>query len=1030
MDNPQNNAEKKRLQYWKSMNQYNNDPAFSEKKKNEFLENVTQEFNIDDMPQFSRRKFMALLGASAAFVSTACTDYPDKGKVVPYNKMPEEVNLGEANYYASTYDDGSGILIKTREGRPIKVDGNPDHPVNQDKTTNHVQASILNLYDPERIRQPLMKREGEVKEGMSKYKKVDWNKIDGEMITILNRAKSAGKEIAIVSKSINSPSFQKMLDDFKAKYPSTKVYTYELFNRKNRLAAWEKCYGNTNFPIIKWNKAKTILALEADFIGNDRNSTENIRKFVKTRNTEDPGNFSRLYCAEGSMTQTGANADYRLRLTPAEQYPFVMFLLSEVKRRLNPPQLAEMNFAGYDLKEFAEKNELKLKVVQHLIDELIANKGRSIVYAGDTLPENVHIAVNLLNEVLGNTRLYNKKENDRQPQLSGKDDIRKLVNNMKNGGVEAVIHLDSNPVYHLPDDSGYEAELKQVPEVISMTELHNESSAYAKFILPINHTYESWGDANIRSGIYSLRQPVIAPLYNTRQKEAILLRWLGGSPDKSADMQYHDFVKNFWQNEVYPKSKAAAGFEQFWKKALHDGAAKIDEKVEDKYEFNKEALISLKNYPNKEGFAVILQPSYAVGDGKYANNGWLLEVPHPVTKVVWDNNAAISPKTAKSLGVDIGDMIEVTVGNRKLKLPAMIQPGMAEKTISVELGYGRKNSGIVANDVGFNANKLMSMSGGLSDWIFTGAAVKATGEKYEIVSTQEHHPLDDEFTKDKHKERDIIQEGTLEEYKEHPHFLHENGHEPISITEDVEYPGVKWGMAIEMNKCIGCNQCISACNVENNIPVVGKEHASVGREMQWIRVDRYYSGEPEEPEVSMQTILCQHCDNAPCENVCPVSATTHSPDGLNQMVYNRCVGTRYCSNNCPYKVRRFNFMDYRKEFRDGVYASDSLNVMQNPEVTVRSRGVMEKCTFCVQRIYEEKQNATNEGRGIKGSNVTTACQEACPADAIVFGDINDPESKVSKLRKHNLGYKVLEFTNVRPNVTYIAKLRNKFSEES
>ncbi|MDZ7763424.1 MAG: 4Fe-4S dicluster domain-containing protein [Melioribacteraceae bacterium] len=433
--------------------------------------------------------------------------------------------------------------------------------------------------------------------------------------------------------------------------------------------------------------------------------------------------------------------------------------------------------------------------------------------------------------------------------------------------------------------------------------------------------------------------------------------------------------------------------------------------------------------PQNSETTVHLQNNYFIGDGKYANNGWLQELPHPVTKVAWDNYAAISPAIAKKYSVENNDMIKIEVNGEEIELPVMIQPGTAENMIAVELGYGRKVCGDVGKGVGFYANDLLDYSNEFANYILNDAVISKTGKTYSLVSTQEHHALDDAFTKDFHLLRGIIQGGTLSEYKEDPQFLKHHKHSLLNITAPLEFDGVKWAMSIDLNKCTGCTACITSCNVENNVPVVGKDQVGVGREMQWMRIDRYYSGTPEEPVVSQQPMLCQHCDNAPCENVCPVNATNHSEDGLNQMAYNRCVGTRYCANNCPYKVRRFNFYNFRDHFADAYYENDVAALVNNPEVTVRSRGVMEKCTFCVQKIMDEREDAIREGRNIVGDNVKPACQTACPADAIVFGDVNDQNSKIHTYTNHELGYHVLEELNVRPNVTYIAKLRNTHSEE-
>lgn len=1004
-------TEKRKL-YWQSLSRYNSSRA--ELQSGEFRQGATDDFPLEGISLLSRRKFMALLGASAAFAAAGCTDYRDKGSIVPYNKKPEEITAGVANYYASSLPEGLGILVKTREGRPIKVDGNPGHPINKGKIDATGLASILNLYDPERLRKPLKKQGG-------KFVETSWADADKEAILALTDASSNGKEIAIITHSILSPTQKALLDKFAERFPGTKIYSYELFSDMIRQNAWKISYGQGLFPKINWHKANVILALEADFLGAE-GTPEIIRMYSERRNADKPDEINKLYCAEAAMSLTGANADYRLRLTPEEQLEFVMCLINEIVNSrkkceiLGEPDVSRA-FAGHNLTVFARKNKLDEASIRKLVDDLVSNCGKSMVCAGDTLPEKVHVAVNFLNEVLGNTKLYCKKERNASfGKLSGFAELKKLNYKFESGSVGAAIFFDTNPAYHFPHllmTDNY----RKVKFKAALTESENETSDLCDYSLPINHYLESWGDFQLRDSLISLQQPVIGPLYNSRQKEEILLRWMNeGSGD------YFEFLKKRWKDEVYPMVSPLADFEKFWNGALHEGFINIRTKKNDLPKFDFAALSLFKTYNAKKGYTVLLKRSSTMGDGRYANNGWLQEIPHPVSKVCWDNYAAISPGTAKEQGLKNGDHINLS---GKCEIPVIIQPGMADKTISIELGYGRKNGGTIGSKVGFDAGMLMASGSGLSPWISNNYKIKVPGRRHIFASTQEHHALDDDFVKDFHKIRDIIREGTVKEYKNHPHFLHEHAHEVFSITENKKYEGVKWGMAIDMNKCIGCERCVAACNVENNVPVVGKAQVLKGREMQWMRIDRYYSGTPDEPEVSFQPMLCQHCDNAPCENVCPVVATTHSPDGLNQMTYNRCVGTRYCANNCPYKVRRFNFFDFREYFANGLQYKDSLKLLSNPEVTVRSRGVMEKCTFCVQRIMEARQNATREGREFKGSDVVPACVEACPADAIVFGDLNDPDSRIAKLQKHNLGYKVLELLNVRPNVTYIAKLRNK-----
>ncbi len=1017
------NSEKpyKKKNFWKSLKDYYDDPEILKAKANEFQDGVTDDFDPSKLSGLSRRKFLALMSASAAFAATACSDYRDQGEIIPYNKRPEEILQGHANFYASTCNgcaNSCGILIKTREGRPIKIDGNPDHPINKGKICTKGQASIYNLYDPARLTDP-------------KYlgRNVEWKDVDNEIIEALNSAQSSGKEIALVTGAVTSPTYKKLLNDFKAKYSNAKIYSINLLNDEQRKQAWKESYGTEEYPAVKFDEANVILSLDSDFLVNEGNSVENIRKFSAKREVVNGTSFNRFYAAEGRLSATGAMADYRLRISPAEQLDFVMFLISKLLVNSTSVLLDSNSINKINKYSNAKFAGAKKEIIDHLIQDLNENKGRAIVYAGDTLSKDVHTAVNLLNEIIDGTNLYDySKVFKSLHTLSSTDELKQLTSSMKNGSVGVLIHLDTNPVYHLPSDLDYAGAIKNVQTVISFTELENETSALSKYVLPINNQLESWGDAYVRGGVYSLQQPVIAPIFNTRQKEAVLLTWLNGDSASYNEKIYNNYLIDFFNAEIYAMKNPLTDARNFWLSALHDGVVVFDE-IAGQNKFSSASFAAILDHKKKDGYVVHLSGSYFTGDGSFANNGWLQETPHPVTKVTWDNYAAISPATAKKYDVEMNDIIEVTAGGKKIKLPVVVQPGNDDNTINIELGYGRTVTGEVGINVGVNAISLMSNNYSGSPFIIEGASISKTGDTYKLMSTQEHHALDDTFTKDFHRIRKIIQEGTVKQYQNNPHFLKEGEAKHISITKDIKYTGNKWAMAIDLNKCTSCSACISSCNVENNVPVVGKDQVERGREMQWMRIDRYYSGTPEEPIVSNQPMLCQHCDNAPCENVCPVNATNHSPDGLNQMAYNRCVGTRYCANNCPYKVRRFNFYNFRDHFADAYYENNLTVLVNNPEVTVRSSGVMEKCTFCVQRIMEERTNAIKEGREVIGENIVTACQQACPANAIVFGDANDPNSAVAKLRDHNLSYHVLEELNVKPNVTYIAKLRNTHSEE-
>ncbi len=1008
--------------YWQSFEELYNDPEFLKAHQDEFIEGVSADFHSSEISSISRRKFLALLGASAALAGTACSDYRDKGEIIPYNKKPEEITLGKANYYASTCTacpNACGILVKTREGRPIKIDGNPDHPISRGKICAHGQASIMSLYDPDRLKNPKKKLD-------RSFVDYNWKNTDDEiMFDLMN---SGNREIAIITNKIISPTTKKVLDDFAAKYPSTKIYSYELFDDSIRNSAWKKCYpangtsGSGEFPAIKWNEAKIIVSLDSDFLGESNNKIENVRLFSEGRDIINK-NFNCLYVVEGNLTITGMAADYRLRLRPDLELNFILGLIDALN---NKGAGIPISSSGITLESFAKQYELNLDTLNSLVSDLLKNRGKSVVYAGSHLPEDVHIAVNLLNNALGNEAIYNFATGPSMVQpLSSLAEIKDLTARMHSGEVAVAIQLNSNPVYDFPTDLKYADALIKVDTVVSFVEIENETSNHSNYVLPINNQLESWGDANTRTGIYSLQQPVIAPLYDTRQSEAILLTWISGDSSTYDETAYHKYLMGNWEKNIYPLAGLNLEFKRFWYSALHDGIVNIKEITSGIGSISVSAGQQIKPAKDLDTFSLFIKESYAVGDGRFANNGWLQELPHPVSKVVWDNYAAISPKSANQLGLKSNDLVEISTGQYKLTIPVLVQPGASDDSITIETGYGRKYGGTVGTNVGFNANILLMTYGGLTPRLYSGIMIRALNGSHKLVTAQTVYAFNEGITADLPAKRGIIKEGTVKEYLNNPRFLQkEEKHELESVNPFYDYTGVKWGMSVDMNRCLGCGECVVACNVENNIPIVGKDQVDKGRELHWIRIDRYYSGTPEEPNVNNQVMVCQHCDHAPCENVCPVVATTHSPDGLNQMIYNRCVGTRYCSNNCPYKVRRFNYFNFRDHFKNGFQESPVFALLMNPEVTVRSRGVMEKCTFCVQRISDARSEATKENRDLKGSDVKTACQEACTTNAIHFGDIRNEEEEFYKYRNHELGYYVLEELNIRPNVTYIAKLKN------
>ncbi|PCJ60521.1 MAG: molybdopterin oxidoreductase [Planctomycetota bacterium] len=1032
--------------YWDSFAAYYDNPEEAQIA----MEEIIAEAPLEDKPglgRINRRHFLALMGTSAALAGAGCNDYYDQGEIVPYNKKPVDHTPGVADFYASTIAEGGeahSVFIKVREGRPIKIDGNPNHPVSKGKVNARVQATIMDFYDPERIKSPL---KGDVPIG--------WSSVDNAIAVALKNLKGdKTKSLAIVTHSILSPTTDKFLKDLEEKY-NAKIYSYELTGSMVRDEAWDLCYGEKKAPIIDWSKPNVIVALESDFLGADGNTTESTRKFTSRRSALSKSpvkDFNKLYSIEGQTSATGMNADFRYRLDPAKQLDFCFNLILKLKD----------SFKFEDAVLLKAAKAEKIKIEDRLVNDLKKLKGNSLIYAGEKLPLSVHVLVNYINEVLGNQSVY---EQNAKPfvfrPVQTVNGLKSLIADMNAGKIGVVVHYDTNPAYHLPKEFNYIKALKNVDVSLSLTEFVNETSVKSTYTLPIHHSLESWGDYFTREGVYNFQQPVINPMHGTRQKEGILISWLTGN--KYTHSSYRQFIKVFALKEVYPKFGSAVDFNVFWKAALKEGFVSFNVGAPKLKSFDISALKKIQA-TKSTGYTLLLANNARLGDGRNIGNGWLQELPHTISKVVWDNYAAMSLKLANKLGCRTFvpsfdknyDMITLTVEGNSLTLPVLVQPGMDDNTIMVELGFGRTECTTIGKGedkkrpvIGFNANELLN-SKNLTPWLYTGVKATKGSGTYKLVATQEMYsmegkPVNDGFLSDAlqsmpfigkdflskdivgmAEKRDIIQEVTVENNKL------KHGHPVFSINDSMPYPGYKWAMAIDLNRCTGCNDCIVSCSAENNVPVVGKAEVGKGREMHWIRIDRYFLGTKstnDNPKVAFQPMLCQHCDNAPCENVCPVVATSHSKEGLNDMAYNRCVGTRYCANNCPYKVRRFNYFNFRNNLGRkkwnglGHYEKKPSDLLHNPEVTVRSRGVMEKCSFCVQQILEAKQKAKEQGRGVVDGDVVTACQQACPSTAISFGNINDQKSEIRKWSNSHLNYKVLDTINVRPNVNYLAKMR-------
>lgn len=1013
--------------YWKFFGENASDEKLKESKQKEFLNGATDEFKLTELKGISRRKFLALSAATLAITTTACKNYRDKGAIVPYNSLPENTILGIPNFYASTCTacpNHCGILIKTREGRPIKVDGNPDNKSSQGKICSIGQANILNLYHPERYKKPLRKNG-------NKYSEVSWETALAEITKLLSNSKNSLKEIAILTPLVFSPTYYQLLEDFQKEYPSTQIYSYEYPFKFGKLEANEITFGLYSDFNVDLSQAKVILSIESNFLATEGDFITNIRNFTKNRSVDNPENFSRFYAFETDLSLTGANADFRIPLQPKYFLSLLLAIINEIVTKYQLKLSYELDHTKllnkvniFTLQKFAEESKIEYALLNQLVNDLVENLGKSIVIAGDYLPREIHIATHILNKLIGGIELYRF---DKVPLIphSKIEDFIALAEKIKRNEIEGILNLNTNFVFHFPEDLGFYNVADKVPLVATFAESENDSAVASHYIIPKSHNFESWGDFYRHNGKYSTQQPVIEPIFGTYQIEDFLLGILNG---KLQAHSYHQYLINYWQKEIYPKANSGLDFQTFWSSVLHDGYVEIENSNFLGPKFDFEAVEHLKDEKfSSEGWFLVLKRAYNIGDGSFANNGWLMELPHPISKITWENYAGISENSARVLSLENGSIIKIELNSKSLEIPVFIIPGIPDNCLVVELGFGQKKAGVIGSYAGFNPNKVLTSDNIRNGLLFSNVSVQPINKKYKLASTVEYHSLNDTFVKDLPKARHIIQEGSLKDYIS-GEFRPHRTEKLISIVPEIKYQGVKWAMVIDLNKCVGCGACITACNVENNVAVVGKEQVLRGREMHWIRIDTYYSGSQNNPEVFLLPMLCQHCDNAPCENVCPVVATNHSPDGLNQMVYNRCVGTRYCSNNCPYKVRRFNFYDYRDHFANGFFYQDSLKLLSNPEVTVRSRGVMEKCTFCIQRISEARRRATEEQRPLKGTDVKTACQEACPAEAIIFGDMHDKDSELYYWRNHKLGYYVLEELNIKPNVTYIAKLKNNKGE--
>ncbi len=979
--------------YWRSLNELQGN--LSVDPEPEFSTTGISEDEIKGKAKTTRRDFLKLLGFGVGYATIAASCETPVNKAIPYLIKPDEVTVGIANYYASTIFDGHdycSILVKTREGRPIKIEGNELSSITKGGTTARVQASVLNLYDSARYKNP--------KKANSD---ISWADADKAIVSELEKIAEQGGKIVLFSSTIISPTTKKIFKDFKEKYPTTQVVYYDAVSYSAMLDANMKSFGKRVLADYRFDKADLIVSFGADFLGNWISPVEFTKQYSSKRKPEKGSpKMSKHVQFESTMTLTGSNADYRIPIKPSDEAA----LLIELYNKLAAKAGAEKLSGGKAIVN-----------IDTLANELWQNKGKSLVVCGTNDVNNQYI-VNAINNLLEN---YGKTIDINAPLLlkQGNDaEVKALVEEMNAGKVAAVFFNNSNPVYDYPEKEKFAEGLKKVALSVSFASAKDETSQACTYICPDNNYLESWNDAEPKTGYFSLAQPTIHQLFDTRQMQDSLLKWMG------KDEQYYDYIQKYWESEIFPKQKGFNSFTAFWNKSLHDGVFETSGNNEP-VSFNGEGLQEAANKTKKstEGIELLVYENIGIGNGANANNPWLQELPDPVSKVCWDNYLAVSYNYAKSTGLELGDIVKV---NGKFEIPVLIQPGQADETVAIAMGYGRTNAGLAADGVGQNAFALLDNSGDYKNYAIPGVKIEKTGKNHKLALTQEYHTM---------QGRDIVHETSLDEYTKNPtagneaHVKHEEN-KPITLYPGRTYEGHHWGLALDLNACTGCSACVIACQAENNVPVIGREEVINRRIMHWMRIDRYYSEQAENPEVFYMPVMCQHCDNAPCENVCPVAATPHSDEGLNQMAYNRCIGTRYCMNNCPYRVRRFNWYQFTNNAKYAFTEDIDLSRMVlNPDVLVRTRGVVEKCTMCVQRIQEGKLNAKKENRPLRDGEVKPACLQACAADAIIFGDLNDKESKIAKAYENERNYHLLEELHTLPSVGYLTKVRNNSEKD-
>ncbi len=1002
----ENHQETKQNSYWKSLDEKYQTPEFIEQAEKEFQTSPLKD--EDDKSGLARRQFMKLMGASIALSSAACVRRPVQ-KIIPYNKRPSEVVIGLPNYYASSVFDGRegfAVTVKTREGRPLHLQGNKDYPGNGKGLSVRGSSQLLSLYDPDRVRTPIINSQYKKGDDVRRGKKIsvprDWATLDSKIAEQLEKG-----SVRILTNEVPSPSLKNLLNKF-SQNTGAQVHTWTPVNQSEVREAAEISFGKAAVPKYRYDKAKMIVSIDADFLGTYLNPTESSKLFVEGRNPDQQ--MSRLVSFQSVPSLTSFNADDNYGIKPSLQLPLVLGLIHElafVQNKANAGPAALKFTEPY--KNIYEKLDMSHEDFAAIVKDLADNMGQGMVVAGGLQAKtkdavSLQIAVNFLNDLLGNNGATIHWNHGLMATESSDRSLQELLKAMNDGQVKTLIINDVNPAYSLPASFGFSEAMAKVEVVVSTNNWMDETTGMADYVAPAGHQMENWGDYEFEPGLVNIQQPTIQPLHNTRSFGDSLMAW-SKSMNKPVTNEetYFDYLKTRWMSQL--------GSEQAWFDFLQKGfSGTTFDGMERGNGFNPAALSKISIATEESDLELSLYTKVGIHDGSLANVSWLQELPDPVSKIVWDNYLVISPILADEMKLRDGSMVRVQTENNSVDLPVYVSPGQNPGSVAVAIGYGRRQGGDIQKDVGFNVQDFAVAQEGTLQ--YAGLSVKLTklDKLYDLAQTQGHHTMHG---------RQLAVETSEKLYKQSGDIgLHK--HKIFSIWGQHEYKGHKWGLGVDLNSCTGCSACMVACQSENNIPVVGKKYVLGGREMHWIRIDRYYSGdEKKSVDAIFQPVMCQHCENAPCETVCPVLATVHSDEGLNDMVYNRCVGTRYCSNNCPYKVRRFNWFYY-----DGHHRKEPMHMALNPDVTVRTRGVMEKCTFCVQRIKEGKNIAKDENRELKDGDIQTACQSVCPTNAIVFGDLNDKDSEVNKWFQSQRHYTLLEEFNAAPRVRYLAKIRN------